>query len=171
MNVIFLDMDGVVNNSTLKNWICLPMKQRDGEYTQLSNWGATNIDPFLTLMEWCYNNNINIVISSTWRFGMTVELFNEYFDRYFFRNDMPKVVGLTSVILEPWMHRGCEIEDYINNNQISKYICLDDDVEDILEKIPKEYVYKTDNTVGLTQKDVDNIKSMWYNLDIKEKSK
>lgn len=169
MKVIFLDMDGVINNFTLRNWVCLPMKKKGGGYTQLSNWGATNIDPFLKLMEWCYDNEINIVISSTWRFGMTVELFNEYFDKYFFRNDMPKVVGLTEIRVEPWMHRGYEIEDYINKHNITQYLCLDDDVNDILERIPKEHVYRTDNAVGLTQKDVDNIKSMWYNLSIKKK--
>lgn len=162
--VLFLDMDGVINNSTKRDLVCLPMKQKDGEYTQLSNWGATNIKPFLRLMSWCCENNIEIVISSTWRLGMTPELFNEYFEKYFFRNDIPNVQGLTKVSAKPWMHRGYEIQNYVNEHSIQKYICIDDDIQDIAEVVDNSKVYRVCGDIGLTDEDVKKIKNLWREL-------
>lgn len=169
LKVMFLDMDGVINNSTLRNLVCLPMKQKDGDYTQLSNWGATNINPFLNLMKWCYDNEIEIVISSTWRLGMTKELFNEYFKKYFFRNEIPNIQGLTKVSAKPWMHRGYEIQAYVNENSVQQYICIDDDVKDIEEIIDSSKIYKVCGDVGLTDDDVSNIINKWlsnYNQEV-----
>lgn len=163
--VIFLDMDGVINGGKLDKIICFPMTNVRGEEVYATIWGIDNLKPFLSLMKWCYNEGINIVISSTWRIGMTPELFNNYFTKYFDRNDLPIVSGLTNVCPYPYMHRGIEIKEYLDTHkEITQYLCIDDNVEDILEKISQENVYKTDVGRGLTKKDVANIKKQWYNM-------
>lgn len=163
--VIFLDMDGVINGGKLDKIVCFPMKNVEGKEIYGTIWGIDNLSPFLSLMKWCYNNSINIVISSTWRIGMTPKLFNNYFATYFDRNDLPIVIGMTNVCPLPYMHRGIEIQEYLDNHkEISQYMCIDDNTEDIIEKIPSENVYTTDVSKGLTKKDVAKIKKQWYNL-------
>lgn len=164
--VIFLDMDGVVNNSTQRDLVTLRMTDKSGKDCGATLWGASNIIPFLKLMKWCYDKGINLVISSTWRLNMTPQLFEKYLYKYFGRNDLPLVLGMTGISPYPnYMHRGIEIQEYLNNHkEITQYMCIDDDTEDILENIPKQNVYKTDGKFGLTKKDVANIKKQWYNL-------
>lgn len=164
--VIFLDFDGVINANRMKDCVCLPMTNIENHRCHNTVWGVGNIKPFLSLMKWCYNNHINLVISSTWRLGMNPKLFNNYLNEYFGRNDLPIVIGVTQVVAYPnFMHRGTEIQDYLNKHkEINKYLCIDDSVEDILETIPKENVYKTDGSIGLTDKDIKNIKRQWEEL-------
>lgn len=155
-------MDGVINGGNPNSIICLPMKDAHGEEIKATLWSVECIQPFLELMKWCKSEDIGIVISSTWRIGMTTELFNEYFEKYFGRNDITEVIGLTKVCIEPYMHRGREIKDYLETHQeIEKYMCIDDSVEDILEDIPQENVYKTNLYTGLTMKDIDKIREQW----------
>lgn len=100
---------------------------------------------------------------------MTKELFNEYFKKYFFRNEIPNIQGLTKVSAKPWMHRGYEIQAYVNENSVQQYICIDDDVKDIEEIIDSSKIYKVCGDVGLTDDDVSNIINKWlsnYNQEV-----
>ena len=160
LKVIFLDMDGVINNTT-HPLICLPMRRKDNIISQSTLWGANNIAPFLKLMKWCYEEDIQIVISSTWRLTMTKELFEEYFNLYFERNNLPKIHGCTNVCLQSFMHRGIEIREYVIKHNIQQYLCIDDDTLDILQEIPKDYVYETNPDTGLLDYDVNKIKKIW----------
>lgn len=168
-NVLFLDMDGVINGGRLDNILCLPMKNAEGREIDATIWSLECIQPFLELMKWCKSNNISIVISSTWRIGMTPKLFNEYFQRYFDRNDIADVVGVTNVRLKPYMHRGREIEDYLlEHPEIERYICVDDSIEDIAERIPGWNIYQTSVHTGLTNQDIIKIKERWNKLYVKK---
>lgn len=158
MDVLFLDFDGVINNCK-DIPMTLPMTLHDGHITRATVWSPSCIKPFIELMEWCYDNNISLVISSTWRLTMTVEDFNNYFKVYFERVKMPKVVGLTEVTLYPlYMHRGTEISNYLKNNDVNKWVVVDDDIEDIIDTLPEEHIVKIEATTGLTDLYVEEIK-------------
>lgn len=165
MKVVFLDMDGVVNNTIGDDFVTLPMLNNDGKVCYLTLFSGANINPFCQLLSWLQEEDIKIVISSTWRLTMTPELFNEYFKKYFrnYRKDL--VVGLTTVSIHPkYMHRGTEIKDYLDNHKdINEYIVIDDDIEDIVDTLPQYRVVKINSKTGLTDRDISKIKYMWFN--------
>lgn len=163
MNVLFLDFDGVINNTTSREVITLPMKMKDGHICVATYWMAECISPFLKLMRWCKNNEIKIVISSTWRLNQNADVFNEYFGTYFRREGkIPDVVGITPRHYD--MHRGREIQQYINENNVDNYIIIDDDIDDIVDTLPDERVVKINAMTGIVEKDVDKIAYMWYHI-------
>lgn len=165
MKVLFLDMDGVVNNSIGDDLVTLPMLNNLGKTCYATLFSGVNINPFCKLLNWLQEEDIKIVISSTWRLTMTPELFNRYFRKYFrnYRKDL--VVGLTTVNLYPkYMHRGTEIKDYLNkHNDITEYIVIDDDIDDIVEVLPQHRVVKINGNTGLTDRDISKIQYMWFN--------
>lgn len=160
--VIFLDFDGVINNIGSREFITLPLVTASGKVWYGTYWASQCIAPFLKLMKWCNDNNISLVISSTWRIGQTTEVFNSYFDTYFRReNKVPRVVGLTD--RDPNNDRGKEILDFVEKHNIKNYMVIDDDIDDIVELIADERVVKVNVNTGLVDKDVDKIQYMWYN--------
>ena len=165
MKVVFLDMDGVVNNTIGDDFVTLPMLNNDGKVCYSTLFSGANINPFCQLLSWLQEEDIKIVISSTWRLTMTPELFNEYFKKYFrnYRKDL--VVGLTTVSIHPkYMHRGTEIKDYLDNHKdINEYIVIDDDIEEIVDTLPQYRVVKINSKTGLTDRDISKIKYMWFN--------
>lgn len=158
--VIFLDLDGVINSTLSKNNITLPIKLKSGKMCHLTYWSVECIPPFLELMEWCRENDIEIIISSTWRYNQTVDVFNNYFDSYFrWENKIPRVVGLTKYYYED--SRGIEIEEAIIDYNIDQYIIIDDCSFDIVEVLGDNNFIKISPETGLTQTDVNNIKKLW----------
>jgi len=103
MKLLFLDMDGVVNTIADKYCVSLDLRM---EILQGKDYHRCQFDPrlvfnFIRLLEFCKENNIYIVISSTWRMGTEVEDWNKFFNKHFGRTSGYKldnlVVALTPV--------------------------------------------------------------------------
>ena len=83
--ILFLDFDGVVNNVGTRSGMGLniPFKCCDGS-TKLTDWGFDNIIVFNELLLGCLQNNVKIVISSSWRICMgNSKEFNEFLILHF----------------------------------------------------------------------------------------
>lgn len=142
MNIIFLDVDGVLNmyGSSCRTFM-KPYRQ--------------HIEPHLVcrLNYICENvKDLKIVISSSWRSVMEdleiqiKEQGFKYWDSH--------VIGKTPHI----RFRGHEIQAWINENKFKdRYLVIDDEITDICGDycniILKENVLKTDGNEGLLHKD------------------
>lgn len=144
MNIIFLDVDGVINsvNNLIKVYNETHKSHSDYSYP---------FDPncLQNLKELVSETKSSLVISSTWRHsprGMKklLEALNEY--------DLDKlVIGCTPVL---GLSRGAEIKKYLSDSKFIdtvNFVILDDD-SDMGDLLP--YLVHTDRQVGLTKKNV-----------------
>ena len=144
MNLIFLDVDGVLNsiNNLIKVY----------NETQKSHSGYSfPFDPncLENLKELVTKTNSNLVISSTWR--LTSEGRNTLLQELK-KYDLDKlVIGYTPFLNS---NRNEEIKEFLSNFEANinpNFIILDDD-SDIDDLLP--FLVKTDNQVGLTNENV-----------------
>lgn len=139
---IFLDVDGVLNKR--------------------SDWTK----PF-TLNDECVRNfnelvgqinNAKIVLSSSWRSGISRN--GEMAKHVEELMDKLKAVGIDTIdktAVSPDGSRTKEIDYYLRRHEIDSYIILDDDVSLFEDGKRTRNLYLTDETTGLTGKDVSKI--------------
>lgn len=167
MKLIFLDMDGVVNTIEDKYCVSLDLHMN---LLHSQDYHRCQFDPrlifnFMRLLEFCKDNDIKIVISSTWRMGTSVEDWNNFFNKYFGRICSYKldnlVIGLTPV---DGRDRGKQIQTVIESlwlmsdiNDTIDYIIVDDDIEDITPYHDINKVVKVDPTKGLNDECLQRI--------------
>jgi len=133
MKIIFLDIDGVLNHQ-----LFYEEKSQNQRYKEIGH-PLCDLDPkavgyLNTLIE---DTGAQVVISSTWRKGKTVQAMQELLEKVGFKG---KVIGLTPVLY--WSGdcktyhsapRGCEIVEWMHrfseskNDFIERYVILDDD--------------------------------------------
>ena len=143
MKVLFLDIDGVMNNARFNDYWC-----------RMFNRGVSDcIDPMCVreLNRIIDATGCKVVISSSWRLWISsVDTFNIVLGTHGF---VGEVVGLTpcrNVTAPGDTHRAREIRQYIlDHPEVNYYVVLDDDTE------PVENFIKVDNGVGLSPKDAD----------------
>lgn len=167
MKLLFLDMDGVVN--TIEDKYCvsldIPMEILEGKDYHRCQFDPRLVFNFIRLLEFCKENNIHIVISSTWRMGTEVEDWNRFFNKHFGRTSGYKldnlVVGLTPV---DGRDRGLQIQTELevvdltqNTDKDLEYLILDDDINDITPYHKAENIIKVDPTKGLDNNTLDKI--------------
>lgn len=165
MKIVFLDFDGVVNNSKDANQITLPLLRDDGVASRLTRWSASCIPSFIELLKLCDIYGYKIVISSTWRlFTSNPDVFNEYFITHFRTSfmdisDKSLVIGVTKF---KDAKRGTEILDYLDNHDVSNYIIIDDDMFDIINNpdIDKSKCIKINNDTGLNSLSLRDITTL-----------
>lgn len=143
MNIIFLDVDGVLNSLTHAKELYLKNKRPYSGYD--FPFDARCLNNLKYLVE---ETNSYIVITSSWRIhreGREILLFE--LKKY---NLDTRVIGYTDVLHQ---RRGEEVKAYLNKLDCDvNYIILDDDNDfDGLE----EYLIKTSFQNGLTKKDVE----------------
>lgn len=129
MNIIFLDIDGVLNFETHYENV-----DKDIEYP----YNQFNYDAIKRLNKICDETNAKIVLSTSWRFDKDII-------------NLLRHVGITSDIIgktkylvenhnETLTHvdRGYEIQDYIDNNTecVDNYIIIDDDCDMLSHQLP-----------------------------------
>lgn len=164
--ILFLDFDGVVNNVGTRSGMGLhiPFKCYD-DSIRLTDWGFENIGVFNQLLVWCLENNVKIVISSSWRICMgSSKEFNEFFDTVFHEYSwLKRVNSLDSLIIDTTSsarnNRELEIKEWLEKNKYNgKFVILDDDVCYGNKYFKDKHIVKTNNKVGLTKVKLEEIK-------------
>lgn len=156
MKIIFLDIDGVLNNATRANWLHenvrkgsgfgLPWELDDGNITvETTGWDPANVEALWHIID---ETDAQIVISSTWRLGRRSVWFREISKKAFGRA-FP-VIDLTPVINEIGSIRGDEVNRWLEGAPVvERWVCLDDDGD----FHPENNLVQTDMEIGLTMED------------------
>lgn len=154
MKLIFLDIDGVLNNTKDVKKYRMFIK---GERRVL-----IDIEPFFYFKKLLKEIeeeklDVRVVISSSWRLGTTASDWKKLFKHYF--NDENIILGRT-IHLED--DRGKEILNFLQlideeKETVEDYVVVDDDIEDIIDYVGKKRIVKTSIKRGLTNKDVRKI--------------
>lgn len=156
---IFLDFDGVLNSKASRSQTPCYFHSDAYAYLPLSkhriDFDEDCIKVFKKIQE--ATGFYDIVISSSWRFGSRLEWFKELFDLYEipytsinllpigeYADESPKAYGL----------RGTLVEEYVKQNNISNFICIDDTKSHYYEFLDKKRVLFTDDRLGLTNVDL-----------------
>lgn len=145
MKVIFLDIDGVMNNTPFI------VKTQHGEgfdaYMKKFEPGCIkNLNKILGAVP-----DVKIVVSSSWRMYYKT---NSSLRRLLMENDIDagRLIGATP---KRGIHpdvRGNEIRHWLRENPVESFVILDDD-SDMLELLPR--LVQTDHKKGLTEEDAD----------------
>ena len=144
MKVIFLDIDGVLNN---KNHI-VKIHRLLGEEQYLDLLRKITELPFdyrscELLQELIEKTNVEVILSSTWRLNPEAPNIIKRYAGIEIKDITPRLNGI----------RGKEIQQYLDDHkEITNYVILDDD-NDMLES-QKEHFVKVNNKVGLTIKEI-----------------
>jgi hypothetical protein len=139
VNVIFLDIDGVMRTSHSDEWWSnflgehIPLRVTE---RRLSRTAISNLNYLVTY------STAKIVISSTWRLNLTLEQLQNHFKKCGFSGE---VIDTTPIIGS----RGEEIQFYLDTHPVNKYVVIDDTVTDILNHISSKRVVKCDPQIGL----------------------
>lgn len=99
-----------------------------------------------------------IVVTSNWRLKLTIEELETKFKERgvigevigrttanFIRKNVPLVLG----------NRGLEIREWLDRHYCTDYVVIDDQINDIIEYIPKAKVVKVNPQLGLSNENVD----------------
>ena len=155
MNVIFLDIDGVVNTLMID---IKPFEtdrgqiSRDGFYYKLNmpdDEEVSNRQAVMWLNKLCKETNAKIVITSTWRLG---DNGLKKTKKALYNSGLLKEIEIIGGTPRKYNYnniRGYEIEEYLNQHpEIDNYVIIDDDL-DMLTKQMNNFVV-TDTNIGMT---------------------
>ena len=146
MNIIFLDIDGVMrtHNSDL-NWSRELNQPIPNPFKRLfSKEAMDNLNYLVSL------TGSKVVITSTWRMYYTkTELQNLFRERGF----VGQIIGITTV----GDTRGEEIVEWLNEHRITNFAVIDDNIKDILNRIPDCKVVKCNPLNGLDDVTFDKV--------------
>jgi hypothetical protein len=133
MNIIFTDIDGVLNPKWTKTW--------DRKCVRLYN-------------EICDELDLVPVLSSTWRVKRTIQEMNQVF-----RNQgiYHEIGDFTPVLIDE--DRGAEIDWWLRNNEWSNYCVIDDKVKGIVDYVGN--VVEINTFKGIQECDLDKIREIF----------
>ena len=139
--IIFLDFDGVVETIY---W----GKDKDGSWSyNIHKYGRdelNNKQAIGCLNELYSKVPYDIVVSSTWRIGMTLQQLQTLITKSGF-NPKIKVIGMTPILHQ---QRGLEIQQWIDDNNFKdKFVIIDDD-SDMCHLLP--VLVRCDCQLGFT---------------------
>ena len=147
MNIIFLDIDGVLRTEKSdKEWslkLKLPIPEK--RYRNFSKKSVSNLN-FINSLVRC-----KIVVTSNWRLHGTLEELKETFRK---QGVLLEVIDKTGISTS----RGEEILEWLSiNDGVENWVVIDDQVKD-LSSIDSSRIVKCDYKIGLEDDSlVDNI--------------
>lgn len=149
MKIIFLDIDGVLNNEDSDIVYLPPTSHCSGGF-----YCPELVTLFNTIVE---ETQAKIVLSSTWRLGLSIKQVQELLQEMGISGE---VVGVTDHIWDRHIFRGNEIYKWIRDNEsligkyydYTDYLILDDD-SDMLYWQRNNFV-QTNGLKGLTESNV-----------------
>ena len=145
MKVLFLDIDGVLNNDAT---------------TEKSPDGYTGIDDSLVerLAKVIKELELTIVLTSTWKDDWSDKKPDGlYLDAKFMAQGL-KVTGRTFDASSS--KRGSGIRDYLSNHEVESYVIVDDmDFSDFTDELLDHFVM-TNPVTGLSDTDIDEIRKI-----------
>lgn len=152
MNIIFLDIDGVLRtHKSDLDWskkLNVPIFR--GTNRLFCKQAVDNLNEVI------YLTKAKIVVTSSWRLKLTLdELRNIFRDR----GVEGEIIGKTSSdyidndSLLPVGYRGLEIIQWLKDNNYNKYVVIDDQINDIVSIIPDYKVVKVNPLVGFVEVD------------------
>lgn len=145
LKVIFLDIDGVLNNQIGEEFSLEKVIHPDDLISKRC---------VILLNELIKNTGAKVVISSTWRIGKSVEQLQKILEKFGF---IGEVIGVTPRFNSDYTFRGNEIYKWIKDNEdllgcsyyeFDKYVILDDDSDMLLWQ--KNNFICVDGYCGLT---------------------
>lgn len=174
MGIIFLDFDGVLNNtSNLENRGNEYFKKFHVETDNISYASLNNIQYLIELFIFCIKKDVKIVISSSWSlYGLKrikekmYEVFGKYFIDLLFidttdyivyeENDIKLDIPIRTVEIIKWM---------LDNNYYDKdYLIIDDESILFSDYDITNKLIKTNSKLGFTLNELETVKNI-FNLN------
>lgn len=139
MNIIFLDIDGVLNNE-----IEFVKLNKELDYP-LDYLHSNNIYHLNKIIE---ETGSKCVISSSWRKSTEIDEMQRLLELKGFKGEI-----IDSTIISEERNRGKKIKHWLDNNQCDKYLILDDDTFDIYNLVPenKNNFIKVNSLYGINE--------------------
>lgn len=159
MNIIFLDIDGVLNCQLFYTTI---------DQTKVGTYTEQNIcrERISWLNDLCKETEAKVVISSTWRMGRTTDELKELLSEV---GATFEIIGKTPVLRESGYVRGNEIQMWIEKNiesltglnyfDFHTYAIVDDDSDMLYQQ--RHNLFLTDTYSGLTPNTCYRIKQFF----------
>ena len=138
MKLIFLDIDGVLNNSRTNS------RSPDG-YIGISDNLTKRLKKIIEA------TNAKVVLTSDWKDYSSVR------DKAYMRKKLVRFNALPiGQIKDEWQRRGAGINVYLKDHKCESFVILDDNEFDFQEENLLQYTILTNPIVGLTDDDVNN---------------
>jgi len=164
MRVLFLDIDGVLNNNDTWN-NNVPGNDLSTKVEKLQKDLGVSYDTAISLgmldeklvdkvREISLELDLTIVLSSVWRFHKDIfELFSKWFD--------VKIFSVTPRLSDLEAERGDEIQEWLDQHpEVTDFVILDDDVD--MAHLGDRLVQTTFET-GVTEQHLDQIRTLLDN--------
>jgi hypothetical protein len=152
MKILFLDVDGVLNNTYTFARIHRAWKE-SGEPTKVNfGWPLGHLDETLiaNLNPIVEQTHCNIVLSSSWRVIAKIPDFREWMAQKGFHYAESIIDRTRRSVGDDPDARGNEIKDWLTAHpEVTSYVILDDDCFDIFRVHPNNFVHTNGND-GLT---------------------
>jgi hypothetical protein len=155
MNVLFLDIDGVIN-----------LQQLDGADWNVPPYSWTGIRPdkvaILNDIVAPGASDCGVVIISSWRFSKTAEAIQRELERHGFTG---KIIDTTGTLYREkgWLTRGYEIMQWILNHwsHIEGFCMIDDGCHHSGIPLIQKHLLQTHSHRGLLPQHVDEVRRIW----------
>jgi hypothetical protein len=159
MNVLFLDIDGVLNSS---NWFKMAYEMRKSSRKRYekqlvadyenARWDLDIGPEFVNHLKRIMTKvpELNIVVSSTWRLHYSLDDLKKRLSELLGISP-DRIVGKTPRLFE---HRGQEIQKWLDDRVVEKFAILDDDSD--MDHL-MDHLFQTRNEDGLTREIADQV--------------
>jgi len=140
MNIIFLDIDGVLRTDASD----LYWSEVTGQPIPQSVFDRLFSSHSIAILnEIIYYTGAKIVVTSTWRVKHTLD---ELIQKFKIRGFRGEIIDKTDII----GNRGEEIQEWLDTHSVNKYVVIDDNIKDIIIHINSCRVVKCESNIGLT---------------------
>lgn len=141
MDIIFLDIDGVLRTTASDMWWSDKLIQPIPDSIFNRRFSPTPVSLINQLVN---ITKAKIVITSTWKSVYDLEeLKKELFSRGLFLD----IIDVTPVL----QNRGLEIQCWLDMNSVNKYVVIDDNINDIIGHINPRKIIKCSPSKGFTE--------------------